>query len=900
MTPFKKGILSFIALTVILSIGTIQPILAQPAAQGDESGVNIVTDGLTGVYKFIGVDTQKTSAALPRATFLAGGTPTAQGALADIAAYGKEFGLSNASQEMKLLRTATSRSGSTAFRFQQTYQNIPVFGGQLVANYDGRGRLAALVGKTSPNLAISTTAKITDQQAADIALKIVAKQENVPAAQLSAAPATQAIYDSRLLVPDGFAPRLVWQVEVRSTQHLPIRYMVLVNASTGGVALAFNQIDRAWGDAAAKTGAIPKVSAPAFSPQLSTLNFAYNPAGSTYNSGGTSSRGGTGFSVLVCNTPPTAVKGAGSCDGTPSATAANEAHYFAYDTVNYYKSHHGRNSIDDANLALISNVNYRPGIQPYMNAFWDGTQMTYGDGATFTADDVVGHELTHGVTEHSSGLIYYAEPGAINESMSDIFGELIDQANGITSSGSPETTAHNWEQGEDVVGINGIIFTGPIRDMKNPGRFNQPDNTQSSLYYKKSDDENGVHENSGVGNKAAYLMAAGGSFNGYTIFGLGNNKTSSIYYEVNNNLLSASADYQMLGAALIQACNNLALSNTDGITAANCLEVQKVVKATKMDIPAGGPTNRPQVSVCPTGFAQNDVLLNDDFEHANPFQNFVAGTIVNQSSMPPSDSWQEASSVGEEYAVSGTKSLLGINFPEELGYSSGFYESYLTLANPLVLPTGSEYYLHFNHVVAMEASLSGTAGFDGGILEYELDGSGVWTDAATLFDGGQNYNGTINLFWGNPLAGHKAFVETSRGYVSTRYKLKSLAGHTVNFRWVISADDIGYDLGWFLDDVQVYNCLSLTAAPERNFYTSSPTLTWSQVSWATGYELQIAPNSAFMGASSYTFDANTLSWDVPAQAPGQTQRYWWRVRALKSGAAPGPWSAVESFTVKTP
>jgi Zn-dependent metalloprotease len=86
-----------------------------------------------------------------------------------------------------------------------------------------------------------------------------------------------------------------------------------------------------------------------------------------------------------------------------------------------YQSNHNRNSIDNNNMPVISTVHYDSG---YANAFWSGEQMVYGDGYGFPlADDVVAHELTHGVTQHESNLFYYYQSGAINESFSDLWGE---------------------------------------------------------------------------------------------------------------------------------------------------------------------------------------------------------------------------------------------------------------------------------------------------------------------------------------------------------------------------------------------------------------------------------------------------------------------------------------------
>ena len=112
------------------------------------------------------------------------------------------------------------------------------------------------------------------------------------------------------------------------------------------------------------------------------------------------------------------------------------------------------------------------------DAFWNGEQMVYGDG--YLADDVVGHELTHGVTQFTSDLFYYAESGAINESISDVMGELIDLAERSGRAGD------KWVLGEAVV-------IGAIRNMANPPPFNDPDRMTSPLYNGELDDSRGVH-----------------------------------------------------------------------------------------------------------------------------------------------------------------------------------------------------------------------------------------------------------------------------------------------------------------------------------------------------------------------------------------------------------------------
>src|SRR5258706_1122332 len=122
-------------------------------------------------------------------------------------------------------------------------------------------------------------------------------------------------------------------------------------------------------------------------------------------------------------------------------------------------------------MSLISTVRYcdQNFPCPFQNAFWNGTQMAYGAGFS-AADDVVAHELTHGVTQFTSHLLSYYQSGAINESLSDIWGEFVDQTNG---SGT-DTAAVKWLLGEDIPGT-----PGGIRNMANPPAFGDPDKMTS-------------------------------------------------------------------------------------------------------------------------------------------------------------------------------------------------------------------------------------------------------------------------------------------------------------------------------------------------------------------------------------------------------------------------------------
>jgi hypothetical protein len=219
----------------------------------------------------------------------------------------------------------------------------------------------------------------------------------------------------------------------------------------------------------------------------------------------------------------------------------------AYDglgaTFDLYWSVYKRNSIDNAGMNLIGTVHYLSG---YDNAFWNGSQMVFGDGDgtyfnRFTiAIDVMGHELTHGVTAHQANLAYHDQPGALNESMSDVMGSLVKQY-----AHSPKQTAAqaDWLIGAGIftprvtgVALRSMKAPGTAYDDKVLGKDPQPDHM--SKYVVTASDNGGVHINSGIPNRAFYLAAI--ALGGYAW-----EKAGLIWYTtICDSRLSANAQFE--------------------------------------------------------------------------------------------------------------------------------------------------------------------------------------------------------------------------------------------------------------------------------------------------------------------------------------------------------------------
>ncbi len=199
-------------------------------------------------------------------------------------------------------------------------------------------------------------------------------------------------------------------------------------------------------------------------------------------------------------------------EGDPSTQdpAADEAYDGLGATWDLFSAAYGRNSLDGRGLPLLATVHYG---RDYDNAFWDGTQMVFGDGdgryfRRFTLSlDVIGHELTHGVTELTAGLTYRGQSGALNESVSDVFGSLVRQ----------RALGQSAQQADWLIGAE--LFTDAVhgvalRSMKAPGTAyddpalgKDPQPAHMDHYVQTSDDNGGVHINSGIPNHAFYLAA---------------------------------------------------------------------------------------------------------------------------------------------------------------------------------------------------------------------------------------------------------------------------------------------------------------------------------------------------------------------------------------------------------
>jgi Zn-dependent metalloprotease len=257
-------------------------------------------------------------------------------------------------------------------------------------------------------------------------------------------------------------------------------------------------------------------------------------------------------------------------EGSPPSDdpAVDEAYDGLGATYDFYAEAYDRNSIDDEGLALNATVHFG---QEYDNAFWNGERMVFGDGDgelfnRFTISlDVIGHELTHGVTEDEAQLIYFFQAGALNESVSDVFGSLVKQY----------VLKQTAAQADWLIGAG--LFTASVhgmalRSMKAPGTAyddpvlgKDPQPAHMNDYVRTFEDNGGVHINSGIPNHAFYLVAT--KLGGYAW-----EKAGRLWYET-------LRDSQLRPNAGFKRFARLTLTNAQRLYGAGSAEQQAVLDA---------------------------------------------------------------------------------------------------------------------------------------------------------------------------------------------------------------------------------------------------------------------------------------------------------------------------------
>ncbi len=653
-----------------------------------------------------------------------------------MARFGTAFGTAGR-EGLELLRvSAIDEVGMEHVRFRQMHRGIPVTGGEIVVHLNAGGVTSVNASVVAELDGLNGSPAVSQKQAAFIVERILANEMGVSDAKLSE-PKLE-FFNRGHLERRPSATRLAWFIEATGAD---LREFIWIDAIGGHNLLQFSQLTDA---------------------KNREVYDADDPGDGVYDT-----------------LPGNLVRAEGGA--ATGDTDADLAYDYAGDTYDYFFAEHGRDSYDGAGATIVSSVHFCPSatLCPFANAFWNGQQMVYGEGFS-SADDVVAHELTHAVTEKTANLFYYMQSGALSESYSDIFGETVD----LLNLGGTDDPSVRWHMGEDLPGA------GAIRNLNDPTLFSHPGKMSDPEFVcTPALDQGGVHSNNGVPNHAYALMVDGGSYNGFTVTGVGLTKAAKIHYRALSRYLTSASDFLDNYNALKQSCEDLV--GTSGITVADCTEVSEALDAVEMAAtwPCTLPTNAGAVAHCPVD--QAPVILS--------YQDFSSGgglLACSEDTLPTDWCANGVSSVLGPFATSGTDSAWGYSSATGVTIDMDFSEVGDLPANAR---------LQFDHSFGF-AARPPIIYWDGGVIEYS-SGGGAWTDAGSLITDGQAYGGILDNSSGNPLGGRSAFVGNSWGYTTSQLDLSSLAGQTLSYRFSFGTA-LGGEYGWFVDDIRTYVCFA--------------------------------------------------------------------------------------------
>jgi Leucine-rich repeat (LRR) protein/Zn-dependent metalloprotease len=441
--------------------------------------------------------------------------------------YHDLLAIENPTADLQLIRR--SSDGMHIF-FRQLHENVPVFAGELAVHLDGDSVLS-LNGEYVPRIDVPSIPTLSPALAEEVALAATNGGDAVVGD-------TQLRYvDLGLLgLADG-ETYLTWQVHVGRQGSLAKLETVFVDAFTGSIVFRV-------------TNAQDNHKPP--------LDFDLEDGNDDYDD-------------ELCGL--TDDDDIGANDAPPESVNANNHFHAVY---NYWINTFDRNSYDDDEEQAEVNIHVQfrpatPGGPNSVNASYGLCDLFFFSRNT-TRLDITGHEWTHAVDDSEGGLIYANQSGAIDESFADIFGYLVDPGNFLIGENSAFARA-------PVPGVAGCSATQAARDMGNPPCFNDPDHVQAATSGDGQglrpavanpnigNDNGSVHTNSGINNKAAFLIIQGtgaGAFNGYKVRGIGTAKAQWLFYNVLVNRVTSGTNLQTLRNITVQEAIDLANAKAPG------------------------------------------------------------------------------------------------------------------------------------------------------------------------------------------------------------------------------------------------------------------------------------------------------------------------------------------------
>ena len=493
--------------------------------------------------------------------------------------------------------------GAAHVRYDRTYQGLPVLGGDVVVHVAPDGTYDGSSLTLQRPLALGTAAKVS-------------RADAIASATRGFDGTVEATDARRVVDALGTSPASAWEVTVQGTRTdgTPSVLHVVVDAGTGAVRRVADEVKTGTGNSMYSGTVTIGTSGSAGSYTMSDSTRGGNY---TTDLKGATSGAGTTF------TDADNVWGNGSA--SDRATAGVDAHYGAQVTWDFYKNVLGRNGVFNNGTGTRSRVHYG---NAYVNAFWDGTQMTYGDGSgnthPLTELDVAGHEMSHGVTENTANLTYSGESGGLNEATSDIFGTAVEfYANNASDVG-------DYLIGEKI-NINGNGT--PLRYMDKPSK----DGGSADCWYSGVGNLD-VHYSSGPGNHVFYLMSEGSgaktingvsynspTCNGSTVTGIGRDAATKIWYRALSVYMTSNTSYAGARTAAVKAATDLY-----GAGSIQCAGVAAAFSAVNVTGTTCGTTPPP------TG---GNLVANPGFESGATGWSQTTGVISSDATKAHAGSW---------------------------------------------------------------------------------------------------------------------------------------------------------------------------------------------------------------------------------------------------------------------
>ncbi len=464
--------------------------------------------------------------------------------------------------EVRHAEADTLLNGRTHVRLQQFHHGLPVYGATLTRQTDDIGATLSIFGTTYRSIDVDVRPVLTVADAA----AVVAARTGVDLGPER--PPVLVV----LPVEDGF--RLVYRASAFTAEG---GTEFFIDARDGTVLEELDAAQRqsAVGIGTGVLGDQKKMSVSSGTGTFTTSDLLRPPSLVTFDMGENLQRT---LDFLNGRISLGSADRAADSDNTWTDAAAVDAHAYAGYFYDYYFKRFGRRGIDDNNFRMLSLVHTVPRATVlqqsnavintfYLNAFYAGSGiMVYGEGlpANVTAGgqrwnflsgalDVVAHELTHGVTDFTSGLLYRNESGALNESFSDMMGTAVEFYYQAAGTGPLRA---------DYLVAEDVVTPGGIRSMENPAAYGQPDHYSRRLILPLSSDNGGVHTNSGIPNQVYYLAIEGGTnrTSGLSVQGVGVSNREQIektMYRAFTQMMPADANFAVARAVTIQAATDL-------------------------------------------------------------------------------------------------------------------------------------------------------------------------------------------------------------------------------------------------------------------------------------------------------------------------------------------------------